>query len=326
MVVVVHTAVLTAPALAFAQAPQPVPCNQTRVPYDAAGDHPASSATAPPGTRALVAPAGSDVIYLKNGGVLRGTIIDATPDAQARIQLATGEIATVPWSEIARFEHGATLSTAPSPAPPPTARAEPAPKAAPAGPMVHIDSPSTVELQYKGEGENESWRTVCSSPCDRRLPAEGRYRIGGDSARPSRTFILPEGTGTVSLAVNPSSHGWFNVGVVLTAVGAPTMVIGFIMGLYVASLCTSGDCSVTGQDVATGGWTAFGLGAAGLVVGLIAIVVHARTGVDVQSGAAKEGAAGSPWMQVATFRDGREPAPESRAAPAVGGTVFKLSF
>jgi hypothetical protein len=333
----VHVAVLAAPSLAFAQAAKPVPYNPAPAPVPYGQPSPsAGSAGGQSGTRALVAPAGSDVIYLKNGGILRGTIIDAIPNAQARIQLATGEIATVPWSEIARFEHGGT--PAPTPASPPAAtqaatQAAPSKAAAQPGLVVHVDSPSPVELQYKGEGEDDSWRTVCSSPCDRHLPTEGHFRIVGDGARSSRSFMLPEGNGTVTLSVNPSSQGWFVGGIVLTAVGAPTMLVGLLIGL-VASLATTVDTSGTAQDWATGGWTTFGLGLAGLVVGIIAIVGNAHTGVDIQSGSAKDGALGSPWAplnaraleatpHVAVFRD---PPPESRAAPAAGATLLKLSF
>lgn len=89
---------MTTPGLAWAQArqaPQPVPYPTlpAPVPYGqpAPGPAPLPSARGPA--------VGQDVIYMKNGGILRGTIIDAIPNSQARIQLATGEIATVPWRE-----------------------------------------------------------------------------------------------------------------------------------------------------------------------------------------------------------------------------------
>jgi hypothetical protein len=337
LIAAVHTAVLTAPSFAFAQTAQPVPYNPAPapVPYGPPASTPPATAQPQPASRALAASPGSDVIYLKNGGILRGTIIDAIPNAQARIQLATGEIATVPWSEVSRFEHASTAPAAPAapaPAPPPASRSEPSKReAAPVGLTVHIDSPSAVELQHKGplnggsDGETPTWHTVCSSPCDRRLPSEGHYRIVGDGARPSRDFMLPEGTGTVTLAVSPSSSGWFVGGIVLMSVGGITMLVGLLIGL-VGSLASTVDSSGTAQDWATGGWAAFGLGAAGLIVGIIALASNVHTGVTISNGATTEGAVGSPWAHVATFRDGRDAPPESRAAPAVGATLLRLSF
>jgi hypothetical protein len=316
-----------APAFAFAQKAQPVPYNPapSPVPYGQS----TSGAQQPSGLRAA-APAGSDVIYLKNGGILRGTIIDAIPNAQARIQLATGEIATVPWSEIARMDHSGTTSSAPA-APTPAPPAAPT-KAPPVGPTVHIDSPSPVELQHKG-GDSDTWQMVCSSPCDRRLPTDGPYRIVGDGARPSRGFTLPEGAGGVTLNVSPSSQGWFVAGIVFVSVGAPTLLIGLLIGL-VASLATTVDNSGTAQDWATGGWTAFGIGTAGVIGGIIAITSNAHTGVEVQTAGSNEGAAGSPWVPVPMWALGQGPhvaglhdaPPGLQAAPAVGGTLFKLSF
>src|SRR5258708_2202808 len=83
----VYFVAITAPSVAMAQppspGPQPVPYGNPPVPY---GQPPPAPSSAP-----HAGATGSDVIYLKNGGLLRGTIIDAIPNAQARIQLATGE-------------------------------------------------------------------------------------------------------------------------------------------------------------------------------------------------------------------------------------------
>src|SRR5258708_5814996 len=117
------------PSLAFAQGqpPQPVPYNPAppAVPYNQPAAAPSSGAATSPTTRPPLAAVGGDVIYMKNGGMLRGTIVDAIPNSQARIQLATGEIATVPWSEIARIEHGATPPAPATGAPGSVPRTEP---------------------------------------------------------------------------------------------------------------------------------------------------------------------------------------------------------
>jgi hypothetical protein len=331
-----HAATLTAPSLAFAQAPQPVPYNQapTPVPYG----QPTPSSTPPPqsGGRSLSgsAPAspGSDVIYLKNGGILRGTIIDAIPNAQARIQLATGEIATVPWSEIARFEHGnaTTPPGQPAPARPEPKTPAPAPSGLTSGIRVHIDSPSDVELQYRegvrGSGNKAPWETVCTSPCDRQMSTQGQYRIVGDGARPSREFMLPSAGGTVTLSVSPASTGWFVGGIILMSVGGVTMLVGLFIGL-VASLVSTVDSSGTSQDWATGGWTACGIGAAGLILGMFATFGNVHSGVTVGNGESSGEAQGSPWAHVATWR-GPSFSQQQRLAPppVVGVPLYSTSF
>jgi hypothetical protein len=87
---------------------------------------------------------GSDVIYTKSGGMMRGTLIEVAAGAQATIQLGTGEIVTVPWAEILRIEQG-TQAPAPAPAPAPTPTAAPSPPDTMV--LVHIDAPSPVEMQ-----------------------------------------------------------------------------------------------------------------------------------------------------------------------------------
>ncbi len=101
------TAVMAITAPAFAQdTVKPVPYGASQpVPY---------GASAPPPAPVV----GRDVIYLKNGGLLRGTLIDVIPNSHARMQLETGEIATVQWSEINRIDHaGATQVEPPAPTP-----------------------------------------------------------------------------------------------------------------------------------------------------------------------------------------------------------------
>jgi len=74
-----HAVVIASPSAALAQSQGPTSPALPPLP-------PAARTQAP----------GDDVIYMNNGGIIRGTIIDAVPDAQARIQLVTGEIATIP--------------------------------------------------------------------------------------------------------------------------------------------------------------------------------------------------------------------------------------
>lgn len=255
---------------------------------------------------------GSDIIYTKGGGMMRGTLIEVAAGAQATIQLATGEIVTVPWAEILRIEQGA-------PAPPPTPT--PTPTAAPSPPdtmvLVHIDSPSPVEMQVT-HGQKNDWQTVCASPCDQEFPSHGTYRIAGAGVRPSSSFTLSAMHGRASLAVSPSSSGWFVGGIVLTAVGGAVTLIGAFIGL-IAEITSTVDKSGVSTSIESTGWTMAGVGAIGLVAGIVALVSNAHSGVEMQG----EGTAPSP-QHAATWRDA--PAFEAAVPPALAVPILTGSF
>ena len=70
---------------------------------------------APGAGAAADAHGGDDVVALKNGGMLRGTIVVIEPQKQVVILIqGTGEQRTVPWEEVDKVEPGKY-----APAPPP---------------------------------------------------------------------------------------------------------------------------------------------------------------------------------------------------------------
>lgn len=286
-----HIATLAYPALARAQPPQA------------------------PAVRSV----GSDVIYTKSGGMMRGTLIEVATGAQATIQLGTGEVVTVPWAEISRIEQGAP-APAPSPAPAPAPAPTPTPAAAPLPPdtmvLVHIDSTSPVELQVT-HGQKNDWQTVCASPCDQQFAAHGTYRIAGSGVRPSSTFTLSAMRGRANLVVSPSSSGWFVGGIVLLAVGGGVMLVGAFIGL-IAEITATVDKSGTSTNIESTGWTMAGVGAIGLVAGIIAMASNAHSGLEMHDGNAPP-----PPQPAATWRDA--PAfevalPRPVSVPILGGS------
>ena len=291
----IHSIALTSPALAQSQV-QPVPYGTAQpVPYNPAPAPtppplPAPTTTPPPG-------AANDVIHLKNGGLLRGTIVDVIPGSHARIQLPTGEIAMVQWSEIARIENAG-----PKPATPPATTVWKPPPAAPAGPpaltgpklLVHLESSRSVRLA-RLEPTRGTWDSMCDSPCDKQVPVEGDYRIEGTGIRPSKQFSLQGKAGDrVVIDVNAASKGWFAAGIVGTGVGVLTVVIGLYIvavGAIGKSLDTSfcsgtattgcGTKSETSSDsVKAAGWTVFGVGAVATGLGVIALASNWRSSVS----------------------------------------------
>jgi len=183
--------------------------------------------------------------------------------------------------------------------------------------LVHIDSPSPVELQVT-HGEKNDWQTVCSSPCDQSFPAHGTYRIAGDGARPSQSFTLSAMHGRANLVANPSSSGWFVGGIVLLAVGGAVMLVGAFIGL-IADITSTVDKSGTSSQIETTGWTMAGVGAIGLVAGIVAMASNSHSGVELHDGAA----APAP-QHAATWRD--SPAFEMVVPRAVAVPILSGSF
>jgi hypothetical protein len=293
-----HFAVVTTPSIALAQAPQPVPyaTAPAPVPYGAPAPTPGAAAVSP----GRAAPAGGDVIYMKNGGILRGTIVDAIPGAQARIQLATGEIATVPWPDINRIEHAETPR--PSAPPPPGTGNAAGPTAAPstratsaaadAMVWVRLDGSDDARLEQDTTGSGD-WRIVCQAPCDRQLSNAKDYRITGGGMKNSAVFNLRGQQGDhETVTVSSASKAWFVVGIVLVPVGGLVTLVGLMVGLVgslVSTAATSPSDRVSGDNMAHAGWITAGIGVAALVGGIVLIVSNARTSAAQDVASAQTG-------------------------------------
>jgi hypothetical protein len=213
-----------------------------------------------------------------------------------------------------------TSAPAPNPAQIPTPNPTPAPTPAPPPDtmvLVHIDSPSPVELQVT-RGQKNDWQTVCSAPCDQSLPAHGTYRIAGDGARPSHNFTLSSMHGRADLVVSPSSSGWFAGGIVLLSVGGAVMLVGAFIGL-IAEITSTVDKSGTSTNIESTGWTMAGVGAIGLIAGIVAMASNAHSDVELHDA----GAAPAP-QHIATWRD--TPAFEMAVPPAVAVPILSGSF
>jgi len=296
-----HFVALAAPSLAFAQDPAPG----------------SPGAGGPTPVTAQAPAAAGDVIDLKNGGVLRGTLIDAVPNSYARIQLVTGQVATVPWQDIQRIERGVV---APAPAAPVAPAAAHAP---PATVWVHIEGSQVAQLQRDTSGDG-NWETVCTAPCDKALPAQVGYRIVGDGIRDSSDFELSAQAGArQTLTVDEGSRGGFVLGIVGTVAGGIAIGVGLLV-VFIAAVSRAvddGDSTATQGDVnaETAGWVISGAGTAGLVGGIVLLVSNGRTRVAQGSAAAPSAAwlPSSDWAHVSGPRDTRRDVPWVGTLPQI---------
>jgi hypothetical protein len=108
---------------------------------------------------------------------------------------------------------------------------------------VHVTSrdgdtaPLVVERRIP---DVDLWESVCTGTCDRKLPADGAYRLSGRGIRPSLPIsFISNGHDPVRLDVRPTySSGWAG-GVVLTIMGPLAMVIGTFVTVAGASQTSS---------------------------------------------------------------------------------------
>jgi hypothetical protein len=212
---------------------------------------------------------GDDVVYLKDGGLMRGTLIDVLPGAQARIQLVTGEVHTLPWEEIDHIDRGANPSL-------PVA----GPPAAASQVLLHVEAPVGVVVQ-QDVTNSDNWQTVCTAPCDKLLSTAFAYRVSGAGIRASSDFTLGPPGSSERLVIDPASKGAYVLGVLGMGVGA---VLAYV-GLIVAALSTGDDDGGNGSGgSASGGLIMMGVGAVAAVGGLVLALTNGKTRVTTYPG------------------------------------------
>lgn len=149
---------------------------------------PAAPPAAPP------SPAAGDVVILKNGGMLRGTVTELEPlKSVAILVLGSRERRVVPWAEVERVDRGAPPSAPPPPVAPPDPGAPAAPGALPimrqmptltllspglAAPDAHPDRPGLVRLHIDADAPRVELRRVGGA-------AIARYSVYGNSITPN---------------------------------------------------------------------------------------------------------------------------------------------
>lgn len=247
--------------------------------------------------------AGPDEVDLRNGGMLRGTIVSIEPTREVVILIqGTGEPRHIPWAEVAATKRGAAAS--PPPVAPPTPPPPPPPPfrevvgPSDGAPLVHIRSDSPIELHevvssiavvgYGGAAYGQITRAVCRAPCDRVV--DGRagqlFFFGGPGTTQSSRFQLTERGPNVLVDVKPGSVGLRVGGWVVLTLGAVALTSGvslIVLGSNSTSMDSNGNFSSgTDSGMVTGGAVAAALGG-GLLVGGIVMLVKSVTGYEFVS-------------------------------------------
>jgi hypothetical protein len=258
---------------------------------------------------ALAQDLGQDEVTLKNGGVVRGTVISSDPGASVKIlEFGQKEPRVIPWSQVSDVERGKYAPRrpaqpgavgpgygAPPVAPPP---AEPQ-LGAPGVVRVHIDSPLPAQLiehggtavgSYGGYGVViHQLRPVCMSPCDRVVDGSigQQFTVTGEFPPPP-PFRLLHLRGDVDVNVKPGSSGGMLGGGTMVTLGGISLLTGLIM--LPISLSGHTECSYTApygcSKVQSSGFVGTSVGmtlaGAGLLAGGIVLVMRSRTLLDIR--------------------------------------------
>jgi len=157
----------------------------------------------------------------------------------------------------------------------------------PAQVRVHFDaSPGVLLQQYRTDGDDGRWETVCSGPCDKILAADLSYQVTGDGLKPSTSFVLEASGGAAeSVAVNGASTTASTVGVVALVTGP----VAGVVGLYVALFSLFIPMAPAVVAVAVGGMIA---SLPLTIAGIVLVVSNNATTVSQQVGESETGVRG----------------------------------
>jgi len=118
--------------------------------------------------------------------------------------------------------------------------------APPIGPEVTLRAASPkARLQILGQ--QLQWRDVCAPPCRTAVPANGTYRVGGATIRPSESFNLPRRSGPVLIEAELGSSVKRGVGIGLIIGGIANAAFGALYYSQADSLANSSWSSSTMQ-------------------------------------------------------------------------------
>lgn len=179
-------------------------------------------------------PAAADTVNLKNGGMIRGKLVEVIPDVSVTIvSAASGESKTFPWAEVAGIDRASDAPAAPEAAPAPA-------QERPAGPRLHIEptrdtrvdlfeiTAEVVASGYNTTVRGIAYRPVCTSPCDDIIDgARGQsFFFGGDGVTTSPRFTLSGYSGDVVASVKPGRRGLRVGGLLAASFGAAGVITG----------------------------------------------------------------------------------------------------
>jgi len=267
---------------------------------DAGDEAEASAEEGGGGATATEEPRGrSELVELRNGGRLRGDIVELLPgETLTIVSEATGSTKTIGWAEVARYtEEGAWIDVGEEPAVAGTSEAQErggAPEAD--GPRVHIDvkgakpmalyqitSESVATGSVGGSSvvvHGMTYDKVCAAPCDKRVDLElgDRFFVAGKRISGSKAFSVAPDQGDLTVSVKPGRRGVLFGGWLAASFGFSALLAGAVWyPIAKLDLAESGDPNLKPAiGMLVGGGVA--------LVGGVTMIVLGRTKLKFRGG------------------------------------------
>ena len=247
--------------------------------------------------------AGPDELVLKNGGMLRGTLVAVEPGKSATLLLVTGETRVVEWKDVAEVIHGKYAPPPEEPRPPPEAsEPEASAQVAPSVPVPQqrapANGPQALDTAMRQRTRGVVWlhidaggkpvqlrrgrQVLCIAPCNAMIDGSdgSLFHFGGPGVTSSSEFLLARQSGTKSVRVDAGDRGEWIAGIVFTALGAAVVITGLAY-LVVTSLSEKAAASgpgefASGQEPSstTPGVVAIGAGAGTMTLGIVVMTAN----------------------------------------------------
>lgn len=156
----------------------------------------------------------------RDGGMLRGVIVELLPRERIVMRVATGELLSVPWAEVHHVQQGGPVARSCTPSEIPAA--SPVDDGGTAT-LVIEEAGYTLEGQY-----GTAWQVVCQSPCERVVARSRFHRVTGPGIQTSPGFRVNAQPGErVVLNVNPGHIATLGLGIGMLTVGVVAAYVGY---------------------------------------------------------------------------------------------------
>ncbi len=163
---------------------------------------------------------GDDVVTTRDGGMVRGVIVELVPRERITVKLATGKVVNVPWETVHHVEQGGPIGRACPESPPPNVLDD-------TGNVTVVIAERGFELEQQ---VGTQWIKICDTPCERVVPRDRFHRISGSGIQTSPGFrVLGQPGERVHVNVDPGHTAALGLGIGIVTVGVVVTYVGYAM-------------------------------------------------------------------------------------------------
>lgn len=168
-----------------------------------------------------------DSLTLRDGSVIRGTVAEVFQGRQVTIVSAAGQRHTIAWAQVADIRYGGQ-TVAPEPVAGPGRPHMHIETTRPVRLFEVSGQVFNAGPRWGHYPQAQQARPVCRAPCDRVVDGSAgqSFYFGGEGVTPSRRFTLDEHDGPLLARVKPGRAGVLVGGVLLTSLSIAPLLTG----------------------------------------------------------------------------------------------------